>query len=325
MNLHLLPRPSQKVIKSAHPTAKAAPPARFWRSAAYFSAYGVSRLVPQTVGNRIADAAALTAHALKLRERAGVRNNLAAVLRQSPASARVQSSARQVYLNFGRTCAALLYETKDRKVGEPVLPGLELKGLGMLDRALAEKRGVILTSAHLGAWELGALALASRGYPLTALASPPAAGAAALYERHRKRFGLNTLSVSASAFRCVSVLRQGGILGVVADRRFGSAGLAANFFGRQTQLPQGAARLCARTGAPILAASLRLVQGDTKHPLLEIHGRIDAPPDSPQTANPVPAIQQQLAELLESMIAESPDEWYCFEDMWPSHGEVGSV
>jgi lauroyl/myristoyl acyltransferase len=323
VNPDLLPHPSQKHINHTHPTAMDAPPGRFWRSAAYFSAYGVSRLVPRVVGNGIADAAALTAHALKLRERAGVRNNLSAVLRQSPASSRVKNAARHVYLNFGRACAALLYETRDRKAGDAALPNLRFEGLHILDRAIAENNGVILASAHLGGWELGALALASRGYPLTALASPPAAGTAALYERHRERFGLKTLSVSTSVFRCISVLRQGGVLGVVADRRFGSAGLTANFFGRQTKLPQGPARLCARTGAPILAASLRFMQGDTKHPLLTIHGRIDAPAASDRTDS-VLAIQQQLAELLESMIAESPEEWYCFEDMWPFHDKVGS-
>ncbi len=147
-----------------------------WRSAAYLSAYAVSRIVPKQTGFLIADAASSCAHRLKHREREGVRRNLAAVLGLAPDSEAVKTAARNVYRKFGRSCVELLYGTK-RRQGH-VLPDLEVQGMDIFERALSEKRGVVLAAAHSGAWELGALALASRGYPLTALAHPPAPRAA---------------------------------------------------------------------------------------------------------------------------------------------------
>jgi len=290
----------------------AAPRPSAWRSAAYLSAYAVSRIVPKQAGFVIADTASFCAHQLKHRERQGVCRNLAAVLGSTPDSQSVKAAARNVYRKFGRSCVELLYGTKHS--AGPVLPDLEIQGMAMFDQALSEKRGVVLAAAHSGAWELGALALASRGYPITALAHPPAAGAAGLYERHRERAGLRALPASGGAFRCLSVLRSGGALGIVADRRFGAPGIRTEFFGRSTLLPQGAARLAVCAGSPVIGAALRLGAGTAGRPLLRFFGRLD--PASAARADAVPALQQELAALLERMIVEAPEEWYCFEDLW---------
>jgi lauroyl/myristoyl acyltransferase len=295
-----------------NPSEPSVPGRSVLRSAAYLSAYAVSRVVPKWAGVLIADAASFSAHHLKRKERQGVRRNLAAALGSEPDSRRVKTAARGVYRKFGRSCVELLYETK--RVRGPVLPDLEVRGADIFERALSEKRGVVLAAAHSGAWELGALALASRGYPLTALAHPPAAGAAGLYERHRERAGLRALPASGGAFRCLSVLRSGGALGIVVDRRFGAPGIQTEFFGRVTLMPQGAARLAVCAGSPVIGAALRLGAGSGGRPLLKFFERLDPAP--PEKADAVPALQGELAGLLERMISEAPDEWYCFEDLW---------
>lgn len=313
-------RPCPEPLSSRRPPARSLRPLR---SIAYFAAYAASRILPRRAGFLVADLASFWAHALKRKERQGVENNLAVVAGQDPRSEGVRSAVGRLYRNFGRACAELLYEVRDRKPDETVLPGLRLEGLDLLDRALAQRCGVILSTAHLGNWELGALALSSRGYPVTALAASPAAGASGLYGRYRDRFGLKVMNAADSAHRCVSVLRRGGILGIVSDRRFGSAGLRVEFFGRPTLLPQGAARLCVLTGAPILVASFRPGIQEGCEAVFRVDARIDAVPGM-GVEDGVLRTQQRLAQALESVISRSPEEWYCFEDLWPSRGETSS-
>lgn len=309
------------------PTARPPAPRSFgpatgslWRSAAYLSAYAVSRVVPESCGIFIADTASGLAHALKFRERLGVRRNLAAALGAAAGSDEVRTAARRMYRNFGRSCAALLYRTRSHRPGDPFLPDLEIEGLGLFERALREGRGVLLVSPHAGSWEMGAMALASRGYPVAALVHPPAIGANGLYERCRRRTSLETFSAATAAFRCRSLLRSGGALGIVADRRFGSGTLRAQLFGRDTDLPQGPVRIAMWTGAPIVGAALRLNAGSAGGPKLKFYGRID--PASEVHAADLPALQQRLADLIGGIIAEAPEEWYCFEDLW---GEPSGV
>ncbi len=282
-----------------------------WRTAAYFSAYAVSRLVPRSVGNRIADTASFLSHALKKNERALVRRNQSALRRLPEDSPEIRESARRVYRNFGRACVDLLYETRSEAV--PLLPDLRVVGKQHLDDALALGKGVILAGAHTGRWELGAMALASRGYPLTVLAYAPAAGVAGLYRRQRERTGLKVIEAGSSGLiKCVRVLRQGGILGIMADRRYHFGGFATELFGQPACLPQGPARLAAVCGSPIVGGTLR--RGSDGVPVMRFWERIDAPvSDLP---DPQRETGRRLTALVEAMILEAPEEWFCFENPW---------
>lgn len=282
-----------------------------WRTAAYFSAYTVSRLVPKPVGIGIADTASSLAHALKKKERATVRRNQSALLGLPEDSPEVRRAVRRVYRNFGRACTDLLYATRAQAM--PLLPDLRIVGREHLDRALALGKGVLLAGAHTGRWEMGAMALASRGYRLTALAHAPAAGVAGLYGRQRERTGLQVIdAASRGLIKCVRVLRQGGILGIMADRRYHFGAFRTEFLGRPAFLPQGALRLSAACGSPIVGGTLRL---DAKGvPVMRFWERIDAPdPDRPEALQET---ARRLTRLMEAMIREAPDEWFCFENPW---------
>lgn len=280
----------------------------FWRALAYYSAFLAARILPRPMGNGVADLASRLAHRLKRAERAHVRRNVAALIGKSESSPEAAAAARRIYRNFGRSCADLLYES--RSTVRPYVPDLQLPNIGLLRRALDKKRGVILICAHTGGWDLGAMALASRGYPLTVLADEPAAGTARLYRQARDRAGVQVIDPSLEPLtKCVRVLGRGGILGVMADRRFGPAGFEADLFGRTARLPQGAVRLAAISAAPILGATFRR-RADGASVLRFFDG------GSEECAPDLEALQERVAGLVRTMIAEAPEEWYCFEDAW---------
>lgn len=157
------------------------------------------------------------------------------------------------------------------------------------------------------------MALAGHGYPLTLLAPhAPAPGVSFLYKKQRRRAGLNVIDASRDLIKCVRVLKAGGILGVMADRAAGTVRHTSTFFGRPARLPEGAARLAALGGSAVVGATLR--RGPDGSLILKMWS--GANPDASPAADRSGDLQARITRLAESMIAEAPEEWFCFEDPW---------
>jgi KDO2-lipid IV(A) lauroyltransferase len=127
-----------------------------------------------------------------------------------------------------------------RPQGEGVLARvLRWEGAEAYEAALAERKGVITLTPHLGSWEmlgqaLGERFLTSHG-PLTALFRPPRkAWMQPLFASSRDRPGLKMLPTSLAGVRgLIRVLRAGGYTGVLPDQVPPQGqGVWAPFFGR---------------------------------------------------------------------------------------------
>ncbi|HRX27731.1 MAG TPA: lipid A biosynthesis acyltransferase, partial [Aminivibrio sp.] len=73
---------------------------------------------------------------------------------------------RGSYMNLGRSVAEFL--SMDKVRGD-LRDLVEFHGEEHLREALARGKGVLFLSAHLGNWEIGAAAVAERGYPMNAI------------------------------------------------------------------------------------------------------------------------------------------------------------
>src|ERR1041385_9197009 len=93
--------------------------------------------------------------------------NLAVILPRASRSDRVKIGKRMV-----RSYNRMMYEffRLPHVSREELLAASELVGKEHLDRAIERGRGVIITSTHLGNWELGAVMVAQWGYALHAVA-----------------------------------------------------------------------------------------------------------------------------------------------------------
>ncbi|QKT03398.1 lysophospholipid acyltransferase family protein [Ectothiorhodospiraceae bacterium 2226] len=129
-----------------------------------------------------------------------------------------------------------------------------VEGRERLDAALAEGKGVILASPHLGNWEVVGLWL-SHHYPITSMFRPQRSKALdTLMLTARERFGAKLVPSDASGVRRqLEALRRGEIVGLLPDQNPGKGtGVFAPFFGIQTNTPVLPGRLAAKTGAPLL-------------------------------------------------------------------------
>jgi len=195
------------------------------------------------------------------------------------------------------------------------------------DDAVAQGKGVILVSAHLGNCDTVVQKLALRGsrvlIPIEPIEPPELLE---LIRRQRAALGMDFVPVSTDTFkRMATHLRTGGTVVIVCDRDIQGTGYPVTFFGHQVSMPQAAIVLAIRTGAAVLGAfgcrhadssiSARFTNGFSFGAEREL--------DTPSSAPDLPAAgtqrrslktqldegMRQLAALLEEAIRRDPGQW----------------
>lgn len=134
------------------------------------------------------------------------------------------------------------------------------EGEAHIEAALAEGRGIVFLTPHLGSFEITAQAYAQRfgtRQPMTVLFRPPRqVWLQELVSTARERPGLQTAPTTlAGVKRLIQALRRGQSVGLLPDQ-VPPAGLGvwAPFFGRSAYTMTLSARLAQQTGAALLVA-----------------------------------------------------------------------
>lgn len=208
---------------------------------------GASRL-PLRVARALGAALGLLAWLLFPRLRRLAERNVARVLPDVAPRAFVRGVYRSLGARLGDTVASL----GRPRAPLPFLPGAR----EVLEAAVAEGRGVVFASAHLGPWEHVAASLVAHGVPLTVVAREPYDPRfAELYAR--LRHGVRTVyrGADGAGVALVRVLRRGGVLGVPMDLASRVASVTVPFLGHDARTAVGPARLALRTGAAVVVGT----------------------------------------------------------------------
>jgi KDO2-lipid IV(A) lauroyltransferase len=189
-----------------------------------------------------------------------------------------------------------------------------------LERALAQGKGAILISPHLGNWELGGLGLADLGYAVTVMTfREPDEKVTEQRRRVREERGIGIIYVDRddasplAIIEAVNALRRNQIVCLIGDRDGSSNTMNIPFFGHEVPLPVGAAHLSIATGAPVIPVFV-VREGDRYATLMDEAIRFTGRRgDNPAV---VREGMQQLAGVFERYIRRYPDQWYNFFDFW---------
>ncbi len=185
--------------------------------------------------------------------------------------------------------------------------------MALWERCRAEGRGIIAVSGHIGSIEVFAGSYAQEGIPTYGLADDSAFPELFdLLNRSRARWGV-TIIPWRHLREIFRVLRQPCCLGMVVDWGYRADDMPVRLFGQWTTLPAGPALLAARTRAVIVPVVARRGPDGRYRPIMDTP--IEVPDGSPAT---LARATQAIADALEDMIAEAPEQWYTFKPMWPA-------
>lgn len=190
------------------------------------------------------------------------------------------------------------------------------EGLQNYLNAVAQGRGVILLTGHLGAWEMSVFAHSIYGYPMSFLArrvDNPLVER--LAERYRTRFGNRSIDKKNSVREVLKTLKAGGVVGILADLNASrEEGVFVDFFGAQACTTAGVATLALRTGAVVLPGYLIWDETARIHRL-----HFEPAIETINTGNQKEDVQANTArytKVLEAVIRRHPDQWLWIHRRW---------
>jgi Kdo2-lipid IVA lauroyltransferase/acyltransferase len=185
---------------------------------------------------------------------------------------------------------------------ERLLKVAVLEDWDLIERTMAEGKGVIFLTPHLGCFEVTAQLVATRT-PITVLYRPPKkAVLKPLLEGARARNMLSLAPANLSGVRSLlKTLRRGGAVGLLPDQvPQQGEGVWADFFGKPAYTMTLPARLQQLSGAPVLVAYGLRVRGGFRVRIARLEGALDGSPH--QQARAVNAAMERL-------IAHCPEQY----------------
>ena len=207
---------------------------------------------------------------------------------------------------FRRTSGNLLSAAHTARLApERLGEVIQIDNLELLEQAFAGGKGVVILLAHMGNWEI-----LSRIVHF----SPAGSKVGAFYRplnnkllddrilARRQADGTRMFSKSDNPLQVAKFVRDGGIVGILADQRVGTQGEVASFFGRLTRASPLPSLLARRAKCPVLAMAVTTVRpGKWLARFLPVDG-------PPTTANCMLA--------LEHAMGTSPVDVFWFQERW---------
>ncbi len=190
----------------------------------------------------------------------------------------------------------------------------------LIDKALAEGKGVVLITAHFGNFPLMLLYMAQAGYPTNAIIRPSRDEKIEIdFQRVRSSMGLKTIHSyprPACVRESLRVLRNNELLIIPTDQNTGSkSGVYVDFFGQKAGTPTGATIFALRTGAPIMPIFTVRDHDDVSRIMVEPHFYVEKKATDAET---IQYNTQRITTIIERYIRAYPHEWGWMHKRWKS-------
>lgn len=201
---------------------------------------------------------------------------------------------------------------------------IDIEHLERLTDALAEGHGVVVLTGHIGTWEWLSAAFTLSGLPVTAIAKPqPNEQYTRVLNDLRATIHVEIFSRGTSELLAAArALKQGKILGFLADQDAGPGGAFIDFLGRPASTPMGPAVFSRKFNAPVIPAFI-LRQEDGRHRVIveealryEDHGDTD---------RDLYDFTVRMTRILERVVRENPTQWLWFQKRWNTPPEERHV
>ncbi len=243
--------------------------------------------------------------------------NLRIAFKGEKTEAEIRAIAKGIFRNLGENLFEILSASKltPRNIDRHV----RIRGLDIVDKALSQKRGFIVLSAHFGNWELLAGWFGLKKYPVNVLARR------LRYEKFddwinslRRKMGVNVVMRDESVKTILKLLKEGQSIAILADQDISSIdGVFVDFFGHPAYTPTAPVILALATAVPIIP--MFIVREGNSHTIyveepleLEITGNKD---------NDIKINTQKWSKVVEAYIRKYPSQWVWVHNRWKTNPE----
>jgi len=221
--------------------------------------------------------------------------------------------ARASFINIARCFCELAHIDTIRARQDAYI---DVEGLEHLQAALAEGKGVVAVTGHIGNWELLAAYVAWKGFPVAAVARRIYAERLnQLLVDFRARQGVETILRESphSARQILKVLKSNAVLAMLIDQDTHAPSVSVPFFGRLARTPAAAAALAIRRDLPAVAVFIQR-RSEGGHRIV-FHPRITIVPSGDRSAD-IRRLTSLFNAAIESQIRRNPAEWVWWHRRW---------
>lgn len=187
---------------------------------------------------------------------------------------------------------------------------VDVSGWENVEAVRADRRPVLILTGHCGNWELLAAAINCHGLGMSVIArraTDPRLSPAIL--GLRQRFGTETINRAepGASRKLLTVLREGGAIGMLIDQDTKVKGAWVPFFGRPAFTPLGAAEIALKRGAGVIPSFIAR-QIDGRHQAV-FHPELELPDDHAKAT-------ALMTATIEAQIRLHPEQWVWMHRRW---------
>ena len=238
-----------------------------------------------------------------------VRNNLHTAFGQDRSADELDWLTRE---HFATLVANLLSSLKVSFMTEAdIMARLETRGMDRVNVLINEGKGLIYALCHMGNWEVlsqtGIMGPGVKSASMYQALGNPYLNAHILRRRSRS---VCTLFDRKDGFQTpAGWLREGNVLGILADQHAGDSGVWCPFFNRLASTTTLPALLSRRTGAPVVPLTVETI-GPARWRI------VCGEPIPMKRGMPVDQATALMNQRLEEGIRHSPADWFWVHNRW---------
>ena len=216
--------------------------------------YYLSMLLPLKVFTALFTAASSLYFQLVTRYRRKIRENLEIAFGPLLEDREVERVTNKIAENIGSHFAETIITTTPKQ--NRILAKIGIEGVENLDKALAQGKGVIAVSAHLGDFTILSVKMIREGYPFTMLIrDPDSKEIVKLFRKLQKQQGGHYIPINqwrVALREILGRLKKNEVVCFLNDERKKGSDVEVDFFGHPALTATGPAVIALKTGAPVV-------------------------------------------------------------------------
>ncbi len=229
----------------------------------------------------------------------------------------IEATLREAWENMGRVAGEYVHMSRiwDFDPDHPNTGRILTDNVPLFEQLLHDGQPALCFAAHLGNWELPAIAAAAHGLPSAVVYRMPNNKAVAkeIIRIRAPLMGRMIRTRAQAALEMAASLQAGEHLGMLVDQHF-SRGVDVTFFGRRCKANPSIARLARQFDCPVVG--VRVIRLTDPHRFrIEAEGPFTLPRDAAGAID-VAAATQMITTVVERWIREQPGQWLWFHRRW---------